>query len=729
MAISAREFIDRVTNKGDGAVAGEEIAGPVSITNAELKQGDWSDCKFDSSVKIERCSIRGNLNLQNAQINGDFAVDGLDFSEGGLSAQALHCRGSLRLSQISESFASANVTVVHADKPNAIESYTGLQLVQIRIDGSATIEDCRGGAGGATGICMDYAQIGGYLSIGRNCTAFSGLFMNQAKVAGMLLATLEPPSENEQAWNFLLLDGLECGSDASVDFVSKAGFQRLFIRACKIRGNLRVGAFGAEEPIESGFVWLDGAEVRGDLTAKNLGGSGNMHALDVQVGNDLIVDNCSFGNLDLYGAYAGGVWLKGVTIAALAEGQNSALDLGNSRVSGPITLDNFKGPKISVRYAEAGAFRLTQAEVGQLELDGTWLKAYFAVNGSDVGRLNAQNVRGTATFLSSRRSADEGFECSEFGSIELGDSEWASVDLSNICLKGNLAGGLPQAPRISCTNTRITNDFKLRASQFEALNDLDAMLLDLSGANIGRMDIAFPLPGKMRFKGAQVASWGLKQESAEAYDRIMRSTGEFDQGAYLEFENRLENAGLRHEADKLHRIWRRREERGVLGNRPSPDAPVPSGVRLRELPSRLWRKASLASHRVLLGYGTQKWRILVIWFFLAILCWGYIHLRYAEDIRVNPAALATLQECGVPCIGAERPTLSIPGLRKLGDSAQLTASSAVSLIDLGLAKSLEPTPGSRSFWALLIMRLVGWIALPLFLSSAVAGFFPKRHRA
>lgn len=717
MAISAMEFIGRVTSEGDN-VAGEEVVGPVVIDSAELKQGDWSDCKFDSSVKITRCSVGANLHLQNARIEGDFSIDGLDFSAGGLAAQALHCRGSMRLSRVSGSFADANVTVVHQDKPNSIESYTGLQLVQMRVDGSATIEDCEGGGGGSTGICMDHVQIGGYLAIGRNCRAFSGLFMSQAKVGGMLIATLGPAGEHEKPWDFLFLDGLECGSGASVDFVSGAGFKRLFMRACRIGGDLRVGAFAGDGTIENGFLWLDGAEVQGDLTVKNLGGPGDMNALDARVVNDILIENCTFRDLDLYGALAGGIWLNGVTLQASADAPAGALDLGNTRVSGPITLERFEGPKVTARYAEAGAFRLTQTTVGQLELDGTRLKAYLAVDGADVGRFSAKNVRGTATLLSSHRSADAALDPSAFGSIDLGDSEWASVDLSNIRLKGRPADGLPEAPHISCTNTRIAHDFKLRARQFEALEDTGAMLLDVSGASIGRMDIAFPLPGKMRFKGAQVGSWGLEQESAEAYDRIMRSTGEFDQGAYLEFENRLENAGLRHEADRLHRIWRRREERSVL-----------AGHGLKELPGKLWRKASMASHRVLLGYGTQKWRILVIWFVFAVLCWGYIQARYAEDMRVSPAALATLQECGAPCSGVERPALATERRQQMGDAGQLIASSAVPLIDLGLAAGLEPAPRSPSFWTLLVMKLIGWIALPLFLTSAVAGFFPKRHRA
>ena len=435
---------------------------------------------------------------------------------------------------------------------------------------------------------------------------------------------------------------------------------------------------------------------------------------DARVTGDIQLINIEVANLDLYGASAKDIWLNNAV-----DGGNPAappscgiVDFGNTHVSGLMTIDSLHAERLIVRYTRVRAVGLAGLDVDDVDLLGCQVDRYLDISGSRIDRLTGNNIHGTADLRSTSpggRASGAGAPESpplptRVGLIQLTGSQWSSVDLTHFLFEGLPPDG---SAFVACQNIQVAHDFKLHASQFPKATSGDARILDISNGCIGRMDLGLPLPGMMEIKGARVASWGLEEESAKGYDAIMRCAL-IDQGAYLDLENRLENAGRRDEADALHRIWRRRVEDELLSG----------GPRVRS-----------ALHRIFLGYGTRSTRILWAWAFAAVTCWALVTWTYPREVQITPAALATLQECGARCRGTQPPALASTLSQRASDALQLVASSGLPIIDLGLARDLEPVPRTPAFWALALMKLLGWIIWPLFLTSAVAGFFPKRHRA
>src|SRR5690606_32861112 len=118
------------------------------------------------------------------------------------------------------------------------------------------------------------------------------------------------------------------------------------------------------------------------------------------------------------------------------------------------------------------------------------------------------------------------------------------------------------------------------------------VVLDIRDGQVRQLDLGKPLPGRIDFTGATIGSWGLQHEDADSYAEVLALATEFDRGAYIAIEERLENAGGRAQADRLHRIWRKRE--------------------VSQLPRRRSRIIPRL-HDLFLGFGTRSHRILGWW--------------------------------------------------------------------------------------------------------------------
>src|SRR5690606_31162412 len=141
------------------------------------------------------------------------------------------------------------------------------------------------------------------------------------------------------------------------------------------------------------------------------------------------------------------------------------------------------------------------------------------------------------------------------------------------------------------------------------------------------------------------------------------------------------------------------------------------------------RKFRARMHGFLLDYGTRSAKILRFWAAAVFLCTLVLINDYEAGIQIDPQMQISIAECGSACDEMDVPSLKASWPGRVSDSLQLAVRDGVPIIDIGLAPHLRAKAESLSFWALVMVRLIGWIAWPLFLTSAVATFLPKRYRA
>src|SRR5690606_28192922 len=255
-------------------------------------------------------------------------------------------------------------------------------------------------------------------------------FLNQAQVGGMLMASMGRPSVTEADWSFVLMNGLTCGNDVSIDFSDNAGFKTLQARACKVRGDLVIEGEARKSgaPSRCGYLALQSCDVQGGIFLKNfshvvddarhgtisleradaLGITlqsicvQSIHLLDARVVGDIQLMDTEADDLDLYGASAKDIWLY--LAEALPgpgdEGSPSPLacgtvDLGNTRVAGLVTIAGLRARRLSARYSQVRAVRLSGLEVNQVEMSGCRFSAFLDVSGSTIGTFTGNNIAGT----------------------------------------------------------------------------------------------------------------------------------------------------------------------------------------------------------------------------------------------------------------------------------------------------------------------------------------------
>ena len=728
MPISAEEFVRRVTAAQPMAVAGLVVEGVVAIDGAAITQPDWRDCRFGASLRIHGAGVPEGLDLTGVSVGGDLRILDLDLGRKSISLRLLDVRGDVVLDGLREVHADTRVTLHRDGELDHVQDYHGLDLVGARIQGGLEISNCSGRFG-SEALCLDRVAVDGLLRIGEGCTGFEYVFLTYAKLGGMLYVRLEP-STGERAGGFRLLwDGLRCAGNVSVEVGEGAFLAQLLARAGTFEGDLKVvgaSAAGPESGARFAHVDLGRSTVRRNLLIRKLSGhsGGNkgwsagaialgecsvglltlaelecdtIDARGMCVEHMLDIHEVRADSIDVYALKTQDIWVRGVGPRQGA----LVIDFRRTSVASLAVIEETQAERLDFGFSSVGALRLESVTLGVVELLSTGVEAYLRVVGSTIrDRLSARRVSGVGEFQTRQ---DGGGEPSTVGVLDLGFSAWSQVDLQGL----RFAGGARTGACVSAPGIAVMGRLSLRAEQFQGL-PAGHVVLDIRDGQVRQLDLGKPLPGRIDFTGATIGSWGLQHEDADSYAEVLALATEFDRGAYLAIEERLENAGGRAQADRLHRIWRKRE--------------------VSQLPRRRSRIIPRL-HDLFLGFGTRSHRILGWWAGVTLLFAAALWLRYPLDVVVSNAYLATLQECGAACHDVLAPTLSGSRPWQFWESLQLLLRSGVPIIDLGLVPHLETRTGSTGYWLTVVIGVLGWIAWPLFLTNAATWFFPKRHRA
>lgn len=728
MPIPAEEFVRRVTAAQPMPVAGMLVEGVVAIDGGAITQPDWRDCRFGASLRISGAEVPAGLDLTGVSVGGDLRISDLELGNSWMSLRLLDVRGDVVLDGLRGVHADTQVSLHRDGDLDHVQAYHGLDMVGARIQGGLEIANCTGRYG-SEALCLDRVAVDGLVRIGEGCSGFEYIFLTYARLGGMLYVRLGASTGKRPGGVRLLWDGLRCAGNVSVEVGEGAFLAQLLARAGTFEGDLKVvgaSAAGPEGRARFAHVDLARSTVRRNLLIRRVGGDsgGNKDwsagaialgecsvglltlaelecdAIDARgmcVEHMLDIHEVRADSIDVYALKTQDIWLR-----AVGPRQGAlAIDFRRASVASLAVIEQTQAERLDFGFSSVGALRLEAVTLGVVELLSTCVEAYLRVVGSTIrDRLSARRVSGVGEFQTRQ---DGGGEPSTVGVLDLGFSAWSQVDLQGL----RFAGGAREGACVSAPGIAVMGRLSLRAEQFQAL-PAGNVVLDIRDGQVRQLDLGKPLPGRIDFTGATIGSWGLQHEDADSYAEVLALATEFDRGAYIAIEERLENAGGRAQADRLHRIWRKREV-GQLPRR-----------RSRIIP-RL--------HDLFLGFGTRSHRILGWWAGVTLLFAAALWLRYPLDVVVSNAYLATLQECGAACPGVVAPTLSDSRPWQFWESLQLLLRSGVPIIDLGLVPHLETRTGSTGYWLTVVLGVIGWIAWPLFLTNAATWFFPKRHRA
>ncbi|ARQ90052.1 hypothetical protein [Stenotrophomonas maltophilia] len=731
MMLTAEEFVARVI-AGDEPVAGMSVSGAVKIRNQQLKNTDWSGCRLDGPLTLIGCSS-GPLTLRGASIDGRISIRDLAFTSGGLSMRGAICRGGVELIDINRSCARSHVFFQGDRGPDLTLEYSGLDLIGIEVSGGLTVTPKAGEFLG-NAVCLDYARISGPTSIGEGHHNVANVFVSFAKLEGSLNIFLAHESNSTQ---FVIFERLECLGNVTVQLKEGESSKRIYGRASAVHGDLRIVAArdnGTHVIGKYECISIDGSRIDGtlqivDMAPAQRSNGGSIAASSVHSGSvlidqveaesirfygcvvqrDVALSKVKTGDLDFYGLTATDITLLGVQ---QTPARQLTVDLRRARIANLVCVEGLVAKQLYLGYSMVGATRLISAQLEEFILRSTTVEQYVRVISSEIQRIEATSVRGAAALevydaacngvdIKDARLADfaknlrsdlrdcdpsEGRRCmrelwelraiSKINSIDLSGGSWSSVNLIHAYFDCTASS---TDACVSAKGLRVSGALNAVASQFE---NSKRTALDLGDSVIEEVSFGGHLPTPLKFSAARIASWGIAREDAEGFMGVINASIEFDRAACIEFEQRLENSGKLSEADRFHVMWRRKEA-GILP---------------------LWRRSVSSAHYHLLRYGTRSGQVLLYWSTIALIALLVVLRFYNTDFTPVSSHVFI-------------------------DALQHVLRSSIPMIDLGLKPLGEVRAGTVSYWALLAVRLMGWVCWPLFLTSLVVKLLPKRHRA
>lgn len=481
----------------------------------------------------------------------------------------------------------------------------------------------------------------------------------------------------------------------------------------------------------------------------------NINVKQAKISGDLILDRITVIPAEVLGSGGG----------AKASVDASAIDLtGSFRISSSLVGDvDFKQARVRGDVIfEAVAF-------GNLDLSNSILAGKLSLDGSEGLRIERVGSPADAEFVN-----DKSFERNEFnkvvrlermaglarrrlittGNVVVFDSiEANSIDLRGCFFFGSPSSGSaknggiePKNKRfdfVSGVGARVHGELRLRSSQFlcehphinvasdEAAKDKVRRLVsrvlgrkrigckhartplaDLSESDIGELDLASPLPSPINLTDSVVRRWGLIPPDADNYIEVLKCTGELDIPHYLRVEEMFENSGKREEADKIHRSWQDRQRQLFLER----------GQRFRF--GRAWL------HGETLGYGTERWRMMLIIFTLWALSAMLFGWNQDEWLQPDTSAQSALVQCQGNCgeFPIKKP-IEYGRLERVLNPMMFSFRHNIPLVDFALVPALEARPGTPAPYLVFLFRVLGWITWPVLLASVIPSIFPKRYRS
>lgn len=685
MEFSASEFVERI-KKGE-EVTGARIKGQVVIgPGTEVRQQDWSDCRFDSSIEIRYCVFPPNhttgkavLDLSEAKIDGrihlygasagtvnpaanemDLLLSGADVS-GELLVVAEDAGPSLSVNFCSAVFSGQAVFRGKFKRINGQDSTIGARLgihlkpVQVwdEIDHERRTDDC------------DAAN-----------QVMSSVLVNisRAVVSGDVEIIPDDKGVLEVYERF----SEEGGVPSDVDILVLLDAER-----SRVEGDFLVGIPQSDYSEASKWpailthgINLRRAEVSGEMVLRCVE---VVHVEPLEENSNLYVGIASRG------LRCGGLSLNQLDFnieinenSGINQGELVRLvELDDAKVQGKASLFHVKGVVEAVPESWSGpnvdGISIARMECESLDLSASAI-VYVDAGSASLLPIEADGVRVLGTAELDLRAKMDGWWSKDYEDAVVGKIQHAI--------------GAELIPEASA-----------------------------QGANIGNLELVAdpPVKEKLDLTGAQVRKWkigsgGQEEETAENYLALLQATKGLDVGLYLAIEKRLEDIGKRRDADRVHVAWQRRRRKESLYLQSKPR----------------WLLSLL--HDVALGYGTKTWRPAIVILAAFVVSVLLVFAHHPRWVQVSAQTLGEFASCGMPCADRADALLGEKGAgRRALDAVALSAKNLIPVIDLQVAHGLEPVPGSHGSYWLLLLRLIGIVAWPVLLAGSLAQVIHKRN--
>lgn len=740
MELTPEKFIELLV-KGL-PVAGAKVTGSALIdANTCGKCIDLSNCIIDGNLTIlgrpganekpEYKAIKQIICLDGMTVAGNIKLNGLafygiEFSTIKLSANNVKCHGDLALEDISferDLFYSSIMKTIDAhplppEKTGDAQplSKAMLSAVGIKCDGSIKLSEIVG----FSTVNLSSSKSGG------QTTLSTILAPNHAAD----LASAGPPAS-------LGLIRLTAGSDITLSGV--VGFVQIDLSLMQAGGYILIKEVDA----------LTLPEAAGYSTDR-VGGAGHIDGSGLScVGNCIVTDVSGFRTLNFSGAHFG----RGISFRKV---QATQLELVTS-ISSMLTC-------VECTFEQVGAFgsqfdfvTMEQLTVSKaLSLVKICVASRIQFSSIHAGEIDLERaqIEGELVFNLAREATTECVKkLYDKVKVDLSSQEaelqecWKHDALQRFTIIGRLnlsrcvaksldlqyayfaKSGDQNVARIDLTDGQINGRVVLRRSQFLAwavdapkdakfakINAEEAKtLVDLSGAIIGELDLARPLPSPIRLTGAIVNGWGLDKEhqTAKDYAEVLNCTGAttLDIPHYLRVEEMFENAGQRSEADEIHCVWRERERALFIRN------------------GQFWRGLTYWLHRETLGYGTKRRKMVGIIFYLWVYSAVLFSWNHDHWLQPDTALQSSLVQCGDICENRipKPDTVSVP--QQIINGTLFALRQNVPLVDFVPVPPYEANPNTPAPYFVMLFRILGWLTWPVLLASIVSGLFPKRYQA
>lgn len=673
MEFSAKDFIESVKN--GGIVRGARVRGEIRIEGQDIRQTDWSDCRFDSSIELVRCLIPA---AAMEQVNGEPAV-------------SLDLTGARVVGRIA-------ISGLHQYVGTRIEpSHVLIRLKGAQVDGDLVAE----ASAGRLSIDVDSARITGQLLARGDIRKLYG---RDSKIGSRLSVQLDP---------------VEVERSVSIS-ISRA----------VVSGDVEVVPhdLGVLRTFERYPESFEGDPDRGVPSSIDI--YLIMDADRLRVGGDLVVgipesdysESRNWSTVKTHGInlrraeVSGEVVLRQICVLGVE----------------PLEDNSHLYVAVAARKLHCGSLSISHLQF-DLEIDqdsgidtGESIQLVELDDACIAGRASISRVFGTTVCLPREWSGPEvygaslrGLECEALDVNKLSlvniDRQFVTVlpiDLSGVKIAGPADFQLKDA---------LDQDFDIGSEAIlgELKQKLGAVITPeaaMSSAEVGILRLDDP-PVKDRFDltGASIGRWkigsgGQEDETSSNYLTLLAATKGLDVGLYRAVEKRLEDIGKRRDADEVHVAWQRRRRK----------------ERIFSQSKARWILSWL--HDWALGYGTKTWRpafVLLAAFALSV---GLTCLNYDQWVQVSAQEYSQLAACGEPCLGRVSALHSEKTrMDKFQDGVALATTNITPIIDLKVGAGLEAQAGSSGAYWFLFLRLLGLVAWPVLLAGSLARVIHKRN--
>lgn len=712
MELTAEEFVRRVRARGGERVSGAFVSGPVRLDGGVVFDTDWSGCSFDSSVELDGCTLQGTLPAGAIARDGVMPLRCLDLSDSQI-AGGVRIRGPVLASGIDEPVASAR---------------GGFRAGGLATESAVALE-----------MRFEAASIGGDLEVDR----WSPQMARGLPVAGARI------------------DASRCRVDGQVAVTSthEAGMSLLLARALVGRGLAARGRFacvdtshadlggsmlielsprrperrGDETVIPHTGIDLRQSRVRGDFTLTSHHGTSEPYNQADDEGIDLL----AYGDLEGAPMPEGRIVAEVMASRATVErdvliGREASdhlsddcvvelgkVDLSRIRVGGDLSVARARLAGFATAEEDTHAFfalrlRDAQAESVHIHLVDIDLDVAMHLPAGDrltIFDLGGLRVQRGIELVGLRGQAARELPLNALGA-SLRQAECATLILHGVDLQVTNGDTGEELLGIDATGISVADEAHLGKPD----GDRGDPFVDLSESDLGCLTLAEPLPeGRVHLTGARVGRWGMAprdglgdQESFEAYKRLLACADSLDVAQYVAVERRLAEIGKTHDADRMHVHWKRLERSRLRG----------------------YRKLASHLHHWFLGYGTQVWRPALMLAAVFLLSTVALTTYHPVWLQISDSKQAELTDCGYRCIDRlSRYQLPTDWKGRMTDAAAVTAKGLVPIVDLELATHLEAIPGTAGSAWVSLLRTLGYLLWPVFLTGLVAQLLPQGRNA